>query len=61
VNLDRIALLRADRDVLAEELERSIMEAMNAPDRNVSRIAGAAGMTRAGVHKLVKRRKGKAA
>ena len=60
-DLAELARLVQRRDALAEQIEQAIVAAMNADTRNVSRIAEAAGMTRAGVHKLVKRRKGKAA
>lgn len=54
-DLTELARMVARRSALTEQIERAIVAAMNAPDRNVTEIARAAGMTRAGVHKLHQR------
>lgn len=54
-DLDALARLTARLAQLKEQHDAAVADAMNEPDRNVTAIAKAAGMTRAGVHKLAKR------
>lgn len=54
-DLDSLARLTLRLDALRIQHEEAVAELMDQPDRNVTHIARAAGMTRAGVHKLHKR------
>lgn len=54
-DLDTLTRITQRLTILKAQHEAAIAEAMNQPDRNVTAIAQAAGMTRAGVHKLHQR------
>lgn len=56
MDLDHIARITQRVEALAEQREQSIMDAIAERHHTVTDIAKAAGMTRAGVHKLVARR-----